>query len=59
MGCFFGLKLHLVCNELGELVAFKITSGNIADNNHETLKFLEINGISKFLKTRKCRFNNF
>lgn len=40
MGWFFGFKLHLVCNELGELVSFKITSGNIADNNHETLKFL-------------------
>jgi hypothetical protein len=40
MGWFFGLKLHLVCNEVGEIVAFKITSGNIADNNHETLKFL-------------------
>jgi len=40
MGWFFGLKLHLVCNELGELVSFRITSGNVADNNHETLKFL-------------------
>jgi len=40
MGWFFGLKLHLVCNELGELVAFKITSGNVADNNHQTLKDL-------------------
>ena len=40
MGWFFGLKLHLVCNEHGELVSFKITSGNVADNNHETLKFL-------------------
>lgn len=40
MGWFFGLKLHLVCNELGELVSFKITSGNVADNNHETLTFL-------------------
>lgn len=40
MGWFFGLKLHLVCNEIGELVAFKITTGNVADNNHDTLKFL-------------------
>lgn len=40
MGWFFGLKLHLVCNEVGEIVALKITSGNVADNNHETLKFL-------------------
>lgn len=40
MGWFFGLKLHLVCNEIGEIVAFKLTPGNVADNNHETLKFL-------------------
>jgi hypothetical protein len=40
MGWFFGLKLHLVCNELDEIVSFKITSGNVADNNHENLKFL-------------------
>lgn len=40
MGWFFGLKLHLVCNEVGEIAAFKITPGNVADNNHQTLKFL-------------------
>lgn len=40
MGWFFGLKLHLVTNELSEIVAFKITSGNVADNNHEVLKQL-------------------
>ena len=40
MGWFFGLKLHLVCNEIGELITFKITTGNVADNNHDTLKFL-------------------
>lgn len=40
MGWFFGLKLHLVTNELSETVAFKITTGNIADNNHDVLKQL-------------------
>jgi hypothetical protein len=40
MGWFFGLKLHLVTNELSEIVAFKITTGNIADNNHDVLKQL-------------------
>lgn len=39
-GWFFGLKLHLVINELGQIVAFKITPGNVADNNHDVLKFL-------------------
>ena len=39
-GWFFGFKLHLVINELGEIVAFKITTGNVADNNHDVLKGL-------------------
>jgi len=40
MGWFFGLKLHLVINDHGELIALKITSGNVADNNHEVLREL-------------------
>lgn len=39
-GWFFGLKLHLVINNLGEIVAFKITPGNVADNNQNLLKEL-------------------
>ena len=31
MGCFFGLKLHLVINNEGQLIAFKITKGNVND----------------------------
>ena len=32
-GWFFGLKLHLVTNQFGEIVSFFITPGNVADNN--------------------------
>jgi hypothetical protein len=32
VGWFFGLKLHLVINDQGELIAFKVTQGNQADN---------------------------
>jgi hypothetical protein len=32
VGWFFGLKLHLVTNEQGELMAFKITSGASSDS---------------------------
>ena len=32
VGWFFGLKIHLVVNHIGELVAFKITQGNRHDN---------------------------
>ena len=31
VGWFFGLKLHLVINDHGELIAFKITSGSHSD----------------------------
>ena len=31
MGWFFGLKLHLICNEKGELLNFMITPGDIDD----------------------------
>jgi hypothetical protein len=31
VGWFFGLKLHIVINEKGELIAFKITRGNAND----------------------------
>lgn len=31
MGWFFGFKLHIVVNEVGDLLAFKVTKGNIND----------------------------
>ena len=31
MGWFFGLKLHLICNEKGELINFMITPGDVDD----------------------------
>jgi hypothetical protein len=39
-GWFYGLKVHLVINDLGEIMAFEITPGNVADNNRELLKRL-------------------
>lgn len=33
MGWFFGFKLHLVVNDQGELMAFKVTAGNVDDRN--------------------------
>ncbi len=32
VGWFFGLKIHLVINNCGELIAFKITKGNVNDS---------------------------
>ena len=31
VGWFFGFKLHLVINDKGEIMAFKVTSGNVDD----------------------------
>lgn len=39
-GWFYGLKLHLVINELGEVVNFVVTPGNQADNNARVLRAL-------------------
>ena len=37
VGWFYGFKLHLVINHMGEIIAFYITPGNIADNNERVL----------------------
>lgn len=42
-GWFYGLKVHLVINQAGQLVSFLFTSGNVADNNHEVLRHLLAN----------------
>lgn len=39
-GWFYGLKLHLVTNQYGELVRFLITPANVADNNQQVLSRL-------------------
>ena len=36
-GWFYGFKIHLVINELGQIVNFLITTGNVQDNNPEVL----------------------
>lgn len=40
MGWFYGLKLHLVINNIGQILHFAFTPGNIADNNALVLKHL-------------------
>ena len=37
VGWFYGFKLHLVINHAGEIIAFYITPGNVADNNELVL----------------------
>ena len=44
MGWFFDFKLHLICNEKGELLNFMITPGDIDDR-----KPLEYNAFVEFI----------
>jgi hypothetical protein len=39
-GWFYGFKLHLVINNLGQIMNFLVTSANVADNNEQVLKTL-------------------
>ena len=42
MGWFFGFKLHLICNEKGELLNFMITSGDVDNRKPSEYKsFME------------------
>jgi hypothetical protein len=40
MGWFYGFKLHLVCNDRGELLSFFLTPANVDDRDPKTLKTL-------------------
>jgi hypothetical protein len=40
MGWFYGFKLHLVCNDKGELLSFCLTPGNVDDRNPQTIETL-------------------
>jgi hypothetical protein len=40
MGFFIGFKLHLVVDTKGNIVSFRLTKGNVADNNQELLRQL-------------------
>lgn len=40
MGWFYGFKLHLVCNDKGELLSFCLTPANVDDRDPKTLNRL-------------------
>ena len=37
MGWFYGFKLHIVINDLAEIIAFQLTKGSVSDNNTNLL----------------------
>jgi hypothetical protein len=40
MGWFYGFKLHLICNDRGELLSFCLTPGNVDDRKENVFKVL-------------------
>ena len=46
VGWFFGLKLHLVINERGELLAFKVTRGNRSDSKEAASLLKHLKGLA-------------
>ena len=48
VGWFYGLKIHLIVNEFGQLCNFTITAGNIADNNEDVLRTMFKNLYGRF-----------
>lgn len=46
VGWFFGLKLHLVTNEQGELLAFKITRGSRHDSKEAASLLKDLQGLA-------------
>lgn len=43
VGWFYGFKLHIIINEIGEIIAFDITPGNCDDRNQRTMDKLTKN----------------
>jgi hypothetical protein len=46
VGWFFGLKLHIVTNDKGELLAFKITKGNNHDSKEAAFLLQSLQGLA-------------
>lgn len=40
MGWFYGFKLHLIINEIGVIISFSLTPGNVDDRNQNVMKKL-------------------
>lgn len=47
MGWYFGFKLHLICNERGEILNFMLTKANVDDRNVDVFNRLSDNVFGK------------
>jgi hypothetical protein len=48
-GWFYGFKLHLVCNDMGEIISFYLTPGNVDDRNETVIDNLTKNLFGKLI----------
>jgi Transposase DDE domain len=51
-GWFYGFKLHLIINRVGEIISFYVTPGNVSDNNVDVLDQLTRNVFGKLIGDR-------
>lgn len=47
MGWFYGFKVHLITDPMGQIINFYVTAGNVTDNNHNLLEKLTQNIFGK------------
>ncbi len=47
MGWFFGFKLHIIINDMGEILGFALTKGNVDDRKEEIIKDMSKNIFGK------------
>ena len=47
MGWYFGFKLHLICNERGEILNFMLTKANVDDRDKNVVNRLTDNVFGK------------
>lgn len=47
VGWFYGFKLHLITNHIGDIINFYITPGNVADNNRKVIEAITKNVTGK------------
>ena len=47
MGWYYGFKMHLICNERGELLNFVLTRANVDDRNTDVFNRLTDNVFGK------------
>lgn len=52
MGWYYGFKLHLICNEKGELLNFMLTRANVDDRNEDVFNRLTDNVLGKLYADR-------